>query len=70
MKFGEVNPDGLSHYLRKRFTGRSVTRGDVARISEKIVSAYDGIKEFSAENHAGTTLFDETWNVLILLLRK
>jgi len=70
LKFGEVNPDGLPHYLRKRFTGKSVTRGDVARISDKIVSAYDGIKEFSAENHAGTILFDETMERLDFTFEK
>jgi len=59
LKFKEAHPDGLPHYLRKRFTQRAVTRGDVARISARITSAYDDLRDHFMRNYDGISHHEE-----------
>ena len=70
LKFSEVHCDGLPHYLRKRFTGKSVTRGDIARVATRIVTAYDSLKDFSEQKYGGSSLHEKAMDRLDFTFEK
>jgi hypothetical protein len=70
LKFKEAHDEGLPHYLRQRFTQKAVTRGDVARISARIVVAYDDLREHLAKEYDGMPYHDETMDRLDFTFEK
>jgi hypothetical protein len=60
LKFREAHDEGLPHYLRQRFTQKAVTRGDVARISTRIVTAYDDLREHLVKE------YDSEWDLMFV----